>query len=161
MKITKKMGLYALLVLGGGGWVVLDQINTPSGAEAAPAEVANPVAVAQVVSREKDASSLAPRLEQVYRRVVKDVAFDPFTARGSVAPLSGSDQSVDAAKLKLTGIMQTESGGVAIINGQTVRVGQQYAGYRLLSTEHARILIERMTDKQRLTIHLLNTGKTP
>jgi hypothetical protein len=154
MKITGKHKIYGLVVLAGLGWLAFDQLSTPAEATAEePGNFAAERRAAPGAGSTTAPSRLQDKLVATAQRL-GDASHDPFEAP---AWLTGqSSQAVRAAALrptwKVTAILRSDAGGQAIIDGQPVRVGQSYQGYKLIQLQTRSAIFER--DGERLIMTL-------
>ncbi len=107
-----------------------DPAPPPVGIPADPPPVPRPDRVEPRVIDEKILDMQADIAEMPWER-------DPFRP----PPVREEDRPVqDLRDFQLSGII---SGRMAIINGESIRVGDEYRGYRLREAEHYRIILEK------------------
>lgn len=73
----------------------------------------------------------------------------PLTGATSTAGAGQQRQSLPA----LQGIVMSSSGRSAMLNGQSVRVGQSVAGYRVLAIHTGNVILERDGQRHSLSLY--------
>ena len=104
----------------------------------APAQVAHPTGKKterHLLSLDKD---VRRRQEEIARQ---DWGRDPFNP----APISPEEinRSSNWRVFQLSGIIPSPEGGVAILDGEVIGVGEEHRGYRLIMVEVSRIILEK------------------
>jgi hypothetical protein len=97
-------------------------------------------------SRGKKKEAALPSLDQAARGRQKEIARQPW-GRDPFNPAPVSEEEVNRSSnwraFQLSGIIPSPEGGVAILDGEVIEVGEDHRGYRLIKVEDSRITIEK------------------
>lgn len=155
MKLTRKQGIYASVLLVALGALGIDAFSDGADSAAASTETSYTAPKREPVTAKVPAgpSQLAARLAQAVqagalapgsageRAGVADPFADPqwlsSSAPGATTSVAG-DQGI-----RLTSILQTGKTRVAMMDGQLVSVGQSHRGYRVLAIAAREVTLER------------------
>lgn len=77
-------------------------------------------------------------------------AVDPTRPPADLAPTA--DTTAGPAALRLQAILRGGQGSRAVIDGQTLRVGQEHGGMRILAIQPHAVLIERQGQRELLRL---------
>ncbi|WP_421683792.1 Type II secretory pathway component [Stutzerimonas urumqiensis] len=80
------------------------------------------------------------------------LALDPTRPPVALQPSAPQDAAQPAAPLRLQAIFHTQPAASAVINGQTLRVGDRLGDVRVLAIDAGSVLIERQGRREHLAL---------
>lgn len=174
----ERLVFIGLLVVAGTGLVLDRAVLGPKPASAGVDGVAEPAVLAgasetvRAAVGRASAASIAGMFERFSGQSVEGLNFGPeaaWTERevldvvidAQQAPAVGATTVVppdpSLARFKLSLVMPTQSGGVAVINGDRMQVGQWHSdGFRLIHVGERSVVLE--VDGRSVTVNLPRTG---